>query len=101
MTGKRSRKESYHWGEQLRDELVAEALRQVEPGGFAGLSAREVARAVGVSHAAPAHYFPDKVSFGVAVATAGYERLYDHIVGALSQARRPFELDTTTSLPPP
>jgi AcrR family transcriptional regulator len=82
-----TRKESYHWGDRLRGDLIEEALRQVEPLGIAGLSAREVARAVGVSHAAPAHYFPDKVSFAAAVATAGYERLYDHIDRAVGQAR--------------
>jgi len=87
-----ARKESYHWGDRLRGDLVEEALRQVEPLGLAGLSAREVARAVGVSHAAPTHYFPDKVSLGAAVAIAGYERLYDHIIRALTGTRnRPSE----------
>jgi AcrR family transcriptional regulator len=87
MSMKVPKKESYHWGERLRDDLVEEALRQVEPVGLAGLSAREVARVVGVSHAAPGHYFPDRVSFAAAVATAGYERLYDHLVHALSHTR--------------
>ena len=77
----------YHWGEELRDELVDEAMRQVEPLGMSGLSAREVARAVGVSHAAPAHYFSDRLSLGAAVANAGYEKMYDQIVRALSHAR--------------
>jgi AcrR family transcriptional regulator len=84
--------DSYHWGDRLRSDLIEEALRQVEPLGITGLSAREVARAVGVSHAAPAHYFPDKVSFAAAVATAGYERMYDHIERALADSRnRPTE----------
>lgn len=82
-----TKKESYHWGDRLRGDLIAEALRQVEPLGISALSAREVARAVGVSHAAPAHYFPDKLSFAAAVATAGYERMYDHIERALADVR--------------
>src|SRR5687767_12000403 len=85
-------KDSYHWGEQLRDDLVKEALRQVEPLGIAGLSAREVARAVGVSHAAPGHYFPDRPSLAAAVATAGYEQLYEDITRAVEHSRnRPAE----------
>jgi AcrR family transcriptional regulator len=84
---KKSLKGSYHWGEQLRDDLVKEALRQIEPLGIAGLSAREVARAVGVSHAAPSHYFPDRLAFAAAVASAGYEQLYEHIVKAVEHSR--------------
>jgi AcrR family transcriptional regulator len=80
-------KGSYHWGEQLRDDLVKEALRQIEPLGIAGLSAREVARAVGVSHAAPSHYFPDRLAFAAAVAAAGYEQLYENITRAVEHAR--------------
>jgi AcrR family transcriptional regulator len=87
-----SKKASYHWGDRLRGDLIEEALRQVEPLGIAGLSAREVARAVGVSHAAPTHYFPDKVSLAAAVAAAGYERMYEHITRALAGVRnRPSE----------
>jgi AcrR family transcriptional regulator len=85
---KETRKDSYHWGEQLRDDLIKEALRQVEPLGIGALSAREVARAVGVSHAAPAHYFPDRLSFAAAVATAGYEQMLDSITRAVEDSRK-------------
>jgi AcrR family transcriptional regulator len=80
-------RDKYHWGEQLRDDLVKEALQQVEPFGIASLSAREVARAVGVSHAAPGHYFPDRLSFAAAIATAGYEQLYAEITKAVEGSR--------------
>jgi AcrR family transcriptional regulator len=82
-----AKKDTYHWGERLRGDLIEEALRLVEPLGISGLSTREVARGVGVSHAAPAHYFPDKVSFAAAVAAAGYELMYARIEGALSRTR--------------
>jgi AcrR family transcriptional regulator len=87
MSTKRSGKRPYHRGEELQGELVAEAVRQVEPLGIGGLSTREVARAVGVSHAAPKHYFPDKLALGAAVAGVGFERMHAAIVAAVSEAR--------------
>lgn len=80
-------KKSYHWGETLPDALIDEAMRRVEPLGHHSLSTREVARAVGVSHAAPKHYFSDKLALVAAVAAAGFERLYQEIVGAIERER--------------
>jgi AcrR family transcriptional regulator len=80
-------KKSYHWGETLPDALIDEAMRRVEPLGHHSLSTREVARAVGVSHAAPKHYFSDKLALVAAVAAAGFERLYQEIVRALERER--------------
>jgi AcrR family transcriptional regulator len=80
-------KKSYHWGEKLPDALVAEAMRQLEPLGHHSLSTREVARAVGVSHAAPKHYFSDKLALVAAVAAAGFERLHQEIVQAIGRER--------------
>lgn len=87
MAAKGSDKRSYHWGEQLQGDLIAEALRLVEPLGIAGLSAREVARGVGVSHAAPTYYFPDRLALAAAVAGVGFERMHDAIATAVSEAR--------------
>ncbi len=87
MAGRKSQKKPYHRGEQFREELVDEAVRQVEPLGIAGLSTREVARALGVSHAAPTHYFSDKVSLAAAVAGAGFERMHDAIANVVADAR--------------
>jgi len=91
MAPRDSQKKPYHWGEQLRGDLVAEALRQVEPLGIAGLSTREVARGVGVSHAAPAHYFPDRLALAAAVAAAGFEQMYESIEAAVRARRKPSE----------
>src|SRR6266550_3030224 len=77
-------KKSYHWGETLPDALIDEAMRLVEPLGHHSLSTREVARAVGVSHAAPKHYFSDKLALVAAVAAAGFERLHQEIVRAVA-----------------
>ena len=43
---------------------------------------RDLARRVGVSHAAPAHHFGDKVGLLTAIATEGFELLADETEGA-------------------
>lgn len=52
-------KRSYHHGD-LRRALIDGAWQLVREGGLAALSLREVARVVGVSHAAPYHHFPTR-----------------------------------------
>ena len=64
----------YHHGD-LRRALLDGALLLVEEQGVAALSLREVARRLGVSHAAPGHHFPDRLALLVAMAAEGYERL--------------------------
>jgi AcrR family transcriptional regulator len=59
----------------LRAALLAEAERTVRERGAQGLSLRELARAVGVSHAAPRRHFPDRQALLEALAQAGFERL--------------------------
>lgn len=64
----------YHHGE-LRRALVATALEIVEREGVAALTLRELARRLGVSHAAPAHHFPDKAALLAELAREGFDRL--------------------------
>src|SRR5436309_2882962 len=64
----------YHHGD-LRRTLVDEALTAIGRDGPAGLSLRELARRAGVSHAAPAHHFGDKVGLLTAVAAEGFDLL--------------------------
>jgi AcrR family transcriptional regulator len=64
----------YHHG-NLREALLDAGERALESGGAANLSLRELARAVGVSHAAPRRHFADKQALLDVLALAGFERL--------------------------
>ncbi|MER5942059.1 TetR/AcrR family transcriptional regulator [Streptomyces sp. NPDC001928] len=64
----------YHHGD-LRAALLAAAERTLREKGVASLSLRELAREVGVSHAAPGRHFKDKQALLNALAVAGFERL--------------------------
>jgi AcrR family transcriptional regulator len=64
----------YHHG-NLREALLSAGERALEAGGAAHLSLRELAREVGVSHAAPRRHFADKQALLDALALAGFERL--------------------------
>lgn len=60
---------SYHHGD-LRRALVAAGVGLLTDRAASGLSLREVARAAGVSHAAPYHYFSDRAALLKAVGDA-------------------------------
>jgi AcrR family transcriptional regulator len=74
----------YHHGD-LRAALLAAAERTLRDKGVGSLSLRELAREVGVSHAAPGRHFKDKQALLNALALVGYERLGQ----ALSAAEDP------------
>ena len=63
----------YHHG-NLRQALLDGAFGLLAERPAAQLSLREVARAAGVSHAAPYHYFPDRDSLLKAVGTEAMRR---------------------------
>ncbi len=65
---------SYHHGD-LKAALVAAATRLIEERGPTSLSLRGVARAVGVSHAAPYRHFRSKKALLEAVAIEGFRDL--------------------------
>src|SRR3954463_863897 len=74
----------YHHG-NLRSELLGAAERTLRERGAAELSLRELAREVGVSHAAPRRHFRDKQALLDALAENGFERLgreLDEAIGA-------------------
>jgi AcrR family transcriptional regulator len=71
MTAKRA---SYHHGD-LRAALLRAGEDLLGEAGTAGFSLREVARRVGVSHAAPAHHFGDAQGLLSTLATEGFRRL--------------------------
>ncbi|MBL6454843.1 TetR/AcrR family transcriptional regulator [Belnapia sp. T6] len=64
---------AYHHG-ALRPALLDAAETLLEEAGPDGLSLRAIARAAGVSHAAPAHHFGDLRGLLTALATEGFTR---------------------------
>jgi len=68
----------YHHGD-LRDALLTAAAAVIEESGPAAVTLRDLARRVGVSHAAPAHHFGDRAGLMTALATDGYSRLADAV----------------------
>ncbi len=75
----------YHHG-SLRPALLKAAEEALDRGGVQALSLRELAREVGVSHAAPRRHFADKQALLDALAEDGYERLGRELDTALEQA---------------
>ncbi len=80
----------YHHG-NLRTALLAEAERTVRERGVQDLSLRELAREVGVSHAAPRRHFPDRQALLDALAEAGFARLGAELRTAVNEAGEDFQ----------
>ena len=79
----------YHHGD-LRRALLERAELALAAGGPGALSLRELAREVGVSHAAPRRHFADKQALLDALAEAGFERLGDNLRAAIDHADADF-----------
>jgi AcrR family transcriptional regulator len=78
-------KATYHHGD-LRQALIEGAIALIAEQDVDSLSLREVARRVGVSHAAPYRHFPDKDSLLAAVAEEGFMGLTQAMKGKIEQA---------------
>lgn len=74
----------YHHGD-LKAAILAQAAALVAERGADGISLRELARAAGVSHAAPAHHFTDRRGLFTALATEGFQLLAAALTGARPQ----------------
>ncbi len=85
---RRKRPPSYHHGD-LRDALIRAARKILEKDGLAELSLRQVARAVGVSPAAPYHHFADKHALLTAVATLGFAALRSEMLMRMAKETDP------------
>lgn len=83
-------KSSYHHGD-LANSLVSATVSLLESHGSAKLSLRQVARAAGVSHGAPAHHFGDKSGLLTAVAIRGYTLLQEVLTNSQAPAGKPPE----------
>jgi len=75
---------SYHHGD-LRNSLVEAAIALMVKHGVAHLSLREVAKAAGVSSAAPYRHFKDKTALMEAIAAVGYQKISHANVQAVIQ----------------
>lgn len=64
----------YHHGD-LRAALLKGAEHTLREKGASALSLRELARSIGVSHAAPSRHFKDKQALLDALALSGFQRL--------------------------
>lgn len=78
-------RDSYHHGD-LKAVILARTAALVAERGADGVSLRELARAAGVSHAAPAHHFVDRRGLFTALAAQGWRKL----AAALADARPEF-----------
>jgi AcrR family transcriptional regulator len=78
---------SYHHGD-LRNALVAAALKLLETRRPQDLSMREIARRAKVSSGAPFHHFPDKEALLAAVAEQGFLALAAAVRAADARAGR-------------
>ncbi|MGV0641921.1 TetR/AcrR family transcriptional regulator [Mycolicibacterium sp. XJ2546] len=74
-------KASYHHGD-LKAVILAQAADLVAERGADGISLRELARAAGVSHAAPAHHFADRRGLFTALAAEGWRLLAAELADA-------------------
>jgi AcrR family transcriptional regulator len=75
----------YHHGD-LRNTLIAIAIKLLAEEGVHGLSLRKMAQKAGVSHNAPYMHFVDKESVLAAIAEAGFRRLAVEVTSAISTA---------------
>jgi len=77
-------REAYHHGD-LRNALIASAVRLIEQGGEAAFSLREAARDVGVSANAAYRHFDDKSALLAAAAAGGLEQLSSRMLKAMDR----------------
>ena len=81
--GKRS---GYHHG-NLREALVEAARRLIAEKGLAGFAFAELARAAGVTPAAPYRHFRDRNAVIAELARRGFDRLADDLAAAWKDGR--------------
>ena len=74
-------RDSYHHG-NLREALVEAARRLIAERGLGGFAFAELARAAGVSPAAPYRHFRDRGALVAELARRGFERLRDDLLVA-------------------
>lgn len=79
-------RDSYHHG-NLREALVEAALAMIAERGLAGFAISEIARAVGVSPAAPYRHFRDRNALLAEIARRGFDSLAAEMEAARTAGR--------------
>ncbi|MBV9539162.1 MAG: TetR/AcrR family transcriptional regulator [Acidisphaera sp.] len=79
--GSRRERDSYHHG-NLRETLIEQALRFISERGPAGFAFADLARAAGVSPAAPYRHFRDRNELVAEIARRGFDTLSADLLSA-------------------
>ncbi len=79
-------RDQYHHG-NLREALLEAATQIITERGLGGFAFAELARAVGVSPAAPYRHFRDRTALLAELARRGFERLAAELTGAWNDGR--------------
>lgn len=79
--GRKGAREEYHHG-NLREALIEAAMAIIAERGLAGFAIAELARAVGVSSAAPYRHFRDRMAVIAEVARRGFDQLAANLEAA-------------------
>ncbi len=74
----------YHHG-NLRQALIEAGVRLIQDRGSIDISLREVARAAGVSHAAPYRHFKGRNALMSGIAEVGFRHLADEMAGVVEK----------------
>ncbi len=92
--GNSARPVGTHFDGDLRRALMDSAIATLEEVGADNLSLRQVARRIGVSHAAPGYHFGDKAGLLTAIATEGFLLFADHLtaIAASFSEKDPLDL---------
>ena len=75
----------------MRDQIVNETIKILSLSGFEGLSLREVAKRLKVTHQAPYHYFADKSALLLEVKKQGFANLSDRMKTVPEEGAPPFD----------